>query len=1168
MAFAFAMTAGGCSESVIGPQPELGQIGTPDTILSEIVTNKDVATVQDTQLPDTSTGDISKPDASVDASDVNATDTGAGLGDIGSPCTDGDDCNSGYCVQSADGTVCSKTCDAECPDGWSCKQVLAGGDAVFICLPNFPTLCMPCMANADCQLPGSESNSRCIPFADEGAFCGGDCANTPCPEGYECQETQDILGQDTAQCVKVEGLCECSKLAISKAAMTSCAVTNEFGTCPSERQCTDDGLSACDGQPASAELCDTVDNDCNPETADGAAEETAGIPCDGEDSDLCEEGTLECVDGAIVCTDPGGDNLDVCDGEDNDCDPSTPDGAADAEFDGACESPDDADICQDDFYVCDGGMWTCPDNEGDTLEICDGLDNDCNELTADGSQDPQFNAPCDGDDTDLCADGLFLCKEGSLSCTDSEVSQKDLCDGLDNDCNPETPDGADEPTFGMACDGDDADLCTEGTIVCENGQLVCSDQTDDTQEVCDGQDNDCNPATPDGLQDPQLGDSCDGGDTDLCEGGTLVCVDGGLSCNDSDESEADVCDGKDNDCNPDTPDGFDEPSVGNPCDGEGDEDLCEEGNIVCEGGELTCDDENTDNPDICDGEDNDCDPDTMDGDHDVTVGVACDGDDVDTCTDGVTQCIDAEVTCVDAADPLIELCDGVDNDCDPATVDGSGDPALGEACDGEADADLCAEGTKVCTDGVLVCNDPGDENPDVCDGEDNDCNDQTPDGLHDPQLNAACDGADDDLCEEGKLACEGGELTCDDNEDQDPDVCDGVDNDCNPATDDGSADPGLGLTCDGVDIDLCEEGKQVCTDGALVCDDPNSENPELCDGEDNDCNPVTPDGFSEPTLNDDCDGDDADVCIEGAIICTAGALICEEPADNDDEVCDGQDNDCDGEVDEGFPNTDGTGLADCLDEDDDDDGVTDALDCEPLNAAVFPTCNGKQCGDNGCGESCGSCNGQDACIDNQCVCQPNCNGKQCGPDGCGGSCGSCGGQDVCIGDQCVCQPNCNGKQCGSDGCGGSCGGCGGQDACVNNQCVCQPNCNGKQCGSNGCGGSCGGCGGQSICSNYQCVCQPNCGGKQCGSDGCGGSCGGCGQFQQCQNNQCICPGPHYGWVGGSCRPSCGGLLGLYGQPDSGQGCCGGGGCKGAGWPKGPNGSYDCDWCCAGPPGCN
>ena len=53
-----------------------------------------------------------------------------GTGDFGTPCQEADDCNSGYCVQSADGMVCSKTCEDSCPDGWSCKQLLSGGDAV------------------------------------------------------------------------------------------------------------------------------------------------------------------------------------------------------------------------------------------------------------------------------------------------------------------------------------------------------------------------------------------------------------------------------------------------------------------------------------------------------------------------------------------------------------------------------------------------------------------------------------------------------------------------------------------------------------------------------------------------------------------------------------------------------------------------------------------------------------------------------------------------------------------------------------------------------------------------------------------------------------------------------------------------------------------------------
>src|SRR5687768_1121717 len=49
-----------------------------------------------------------------------------------------------------------------------------------------------------------------------------------------------------------------------------------------------------------------------------------------------------------------------------------------------------------------------------------------------------------------------------------------------------------------------------------------------------------------------------------------------------------------------------------------------------------------------------------------------------------------------------ELCDAVDNDCDPFTQDGIEDPSLGNACDG-ADSDLCAEGVFGCANGILIC---------------------------------------------------------------------------------------------------------------------------------------------------------------------------------------------------------------------------------------------------------------------------------------------------------------------------------------------------------------------------------------------------------------------------------------------------------------------------------
>ncbi len=190
-----------------------------------------------------------------------------------------------------------------------------------------------------------------------------------------------------------------------------------------------------------------------------------------------------------------------------------------------------------------------------------------------------------------------------------------------------------------------------------------------------------------------------------------------------------------------------------------------------------------------------------------------------------------------------------------------------------------------------------------------------------------------------------------------------------------------------------------------------------------------------------------------------------------------------------------------------------------------PVCSGRDCGDDGCGGTCGSCDGNSFCALGQCVCQPQCGLNVCGDDGCGGTCGTCPTGFACDAGECLCAPDCGDRSCGDDGCWGSCGTCGSDELCVTGEC-CEPDCApGQECGDDGCGGECGSCPGGVTCADGICDCtsecvagscapdacgQPcpcadgeacvgttccaqDCEGKTCGPDGCGGSCGECAE---------------------------------------------------------------------------
>lgn len=303
-------------------------------------------------------------------------------------------------------------------------------------------------------------------------------------------------------------------------------------------------------------------------------------------------------------------------------------------------------------------------------------------------------------------------------------------------------------------------------------------------------------------------------------------------------------------------------------------------------------------PETCDGTDEDCDSEI---DEDFDVGAPCDSDDADECLDDVIGCSDdGESICIDVGPVLIELCNGIDDDCVAATADGSGDGQVGVSCDGP-DGDLCAEGTSTCVGGELSCSDSTGTTADICNGINDDCDDSSPDGSEDPNVGALCDGPDGDLCAEGLMECSGAQLVCGDQTTTTVDLCNGIDDDCDASSDDGSEDPLNGAACDGPDGDLCQEGTRSCQAGTLTCSDTTGTTIDTCNGLDDDCDQNSADGSEDPLVGVFCDGPDSDLCNEGTTACVNQAVTCSDTSTDSTETCNGLDDDCDTLIDEDFP---------------------------------------------------------------------------------------------------------------------------------------------------------------------------------------------------------------------------------------------------------------------------
>jgi len=553
-------------------------------------------------------------------------------------------------------------------------------------------------------------------------------------------------------------------------------------------------------------------------------------------------------------------------------------------------------------YGNDGG--DC--GSGCTTEVCDGIDNDCDGQVDEGF--PQQYADNDGDgfgdlsqpmpcDTPGVANGDD-CDDNNANINPNAV---EICDGLDNNCDLQIDEGG---VCGCAPAGtpcDDSNACTineteDGACNCGGGQMVsagtaCDDgnpcsindlvnsscacigtfQDTDGDLTCDALDgcpNDPLKQAPGACgcgvieNDADADGICDNIDTCLDvdgdgygQAGSSGCQLFGVDCDDLDfafnPGTLEVCDGIDNNCDLN----IDEGGVcgcapaGTPCD---DNNPCTTNDV--ENGACTC--LGTSATESCDGIDNDCDGQIDEG---LGLGQSCGCGGVVVC-DG-----NGGVTC---SVSVIEICDGLDNDCDGQVDEGF--PQQYADNDGDGFGDLSQP---------MPCDTPGVANADDCDDNN---------AAIFPGAAEICDGIDNNC--DGSVDEGGG---CAD------EICDGIDNDGDGLTD--AADPDLVLVFCENQIGVCSgaiKSADRCVNGiwgSCVPEDylQNSQQyltgGDVCDGLDNDC-----DGQVDEGVNDDADFDGFTVCDGDCDDANA------DINPNAQEICDGIDNNCNGQVDEGF----------------------------------------------------------------------------------------------------------------------------------------------------------------------------------------------------------------------------------------------------------------------------
>lgn len=275
----------------------------------------------------------------------------------------------------------------------------------------------------------------------------------------------------------------------------------------------------------------------------------------------------------------------------------------------------------------------------------------------------------------------------------------------------------------------------------------------------------------------------------------------------------------------------------------------------------------------------------------------------DGCSDGA-DCNDGDGSVSPAA---TEVCNGVDDDCDTHVDEGVTAPTC------ELVLGVCAGATRRCdATGFLACDgtDYGatyQATETLCDGLDNDCDGTTDEGCSCIEGATQACGSDVGECTRGTQTCTGAVFSaCEGEVAPQGEVCDGLDNDC-----DGASDEPADLVAPACPLQLgvCAGSHRTCggAAGFIACSGIASYGGDyqleesLCDGLDNDCDGVTDEGCECVEGHTQSCGTDIGECSRGTQTCIAGGWgTCAGSVAPSVEACDGLDNDCDGAVDIGM----------------------------------------------------------------------------------------------------------------------------------------------------------------------------------------------------------------------------------------------------------------------------